>query len=372
MRAHGLLSLMALCTGLACGTEEPPEPVVRPVRFQQVFATGGQRVRTFSGAARAAVESPLSFRVGGTLRRLSAAVGESVRRGQLIAELDAQDFRLRVQQAEASLRQAQAQAVNASAAFDRTRLLYESNNASRSDLDAARSGSESAAAAAEAAANVLELRRLELGYTRLRAPFSGSISAVHVEVNQNVAPGESIVTETSDDRLEVLVSVPEVLIGQIQLGSPVSVTFDALAGRSLEGSVSEVGVAPSEMATTFPVTVRLDQIADEIRPGMAAEVAFTFDATDDRERFFVPSFAVSEDRNGRFVYRVERAEPGFGIVRRCPVEVGELTAEGLEILSGLSDGDLVVTAGVSKITDAQVVRMDPAQGVGEDTGGDGS
>ena len=153
MGAYGRIPILALCiTSLACATEEPPEPVVRPVRFEQVFATGGERVRTFSGAARAAVESPLSFRVGGTLRRLPAGVGGAVRRGQLIAELDAQDFRLRVRQAEASLRQAQAQAANASATFERTRLLYESNNASRSDLDAARSASESPGSSASPAA----------------------------------------------------------------------------------------------------------------------------------------------------------------------------------------------------------------------------
>jgi RND family efflux transporter MFP subunit len=365
-------TLSVAVTVLACQAEEAPEPVIRPVRYEQVFATGGERVRTFSGAARAAVESPLSFRVGGTVRSLSVSVGETVTSGRIIAELDAQDFQLRMQQADAASRQAEAQAANARASFDRTRLLYESSNASRSDLDAARSASESADAAVEAARNMAGLRRLELSYTRLRAPFSGSISAVHVEVNQNIRPGESVVTETSDDRLEVVVSVPEVLIGQIEAGSPVTVSFDALAGRSLGGSVSEVGVAPSEMATTFPVTVRLDEITDEIRPGMAAEVAFTFGATDDRERFFVPSFAVGEDREGRFVFRVEPTEPGFGIVRRCPVEVGELTAEGLEILNGLSDGDLVVTAGVSKIADGLTVRIQAADPVGVRGEGDAS
>jgi RND family efflux transporter MFP subunit len=365
MRVYRRLPVLGVWLAvLGCQSEEQTERVIRPVRFEQVFATGGERVRMFSGAARAAVESPLSFRVGGTVRRLLVGIGEAVPSGRLIAELDAQDFRLRVQQADAALRQAQAQAANARASFDRTRLLYESNNASRSDLDAARSASESADAAVEAADNMLGLRRLELSYTRLQAPFSGSISAVHVEVSQNVRPGESIVTETSDDRLEVLVSVPEVLIGQIQMGDQVNVTFDALAGRTLAGSVSEVGVAPSEMATTFPVTVRLDGDTDEIRPGMAAEVAFTFGATDDRERFFVPPFAVGEDRDGRFVFRVEPTEPGLGIVHRSPVEVGELTAEGLEILSGLSDGDLVVTAGVSKITDSLLVRIQVNAGGG--------
>jgi RND family efflux transporter MFP subunit len=237
------------------------------------------------------------------------------------------------------------------------RLLYENNNASRSDLDAPRSASESADAAVQAATNTLGLRRLELGYTRLRAPFEGAISAVHVESNQNVGAGQPIVTQTSRGRLEVLTAVPEVLIGQIREGEAVRVTFDALEGDTLEGRVSEVGVAATGLATTFPITVRLEETLEDVRPGMASEVAFTFQATDDRERFLVPSFAVGEDRDGRFVFVVEPADSGYGIALRRPVEVGELTSEGLEILSGLSDGDLVVTAGVSKITDSLRVRV---------------
>jgi RND family efflux transporter MFP subunit len=348
MRFSALLMSVAISLSLtACDDGETSEPMIRPVRFQQVFAQGGERIRTFSGAAQAAVESPLSFRVGGTLRSLPVTGGQEVLEGQLLAALDAQDFRLRVRQAEASLRQAQAQATNAS----------ESNNASRSDLDAARSASESANAAVEAGQNTLELRRLELGYTTLRAPFAGSVSAVHVDESQNVGPGQPIVTETSGGRLEVLVSVPEVLIGQVEVGQAVTVTFDALAGQALGGRVSEVGVAPAGLATTFPVTVRLDEITADVRAGMAAEVAFTFVATDDRERFFVPSFAVGEDREGRFVFVIQPGEPGLALVLRRAVEVGELTSEGLEVLSGLSDGDLIVTAGVSKITDSLVVRI---------------
>ncbi|MDH3207770.1 MAG: efflux RND transporter periplasmic adaptor subunit [Gemmatimonadota bacterium] len=358
MRVCRPLQVLSICLGLfACRGEEPPSELIRPVRFQQVFATADARVRTFSGTARAAVQSPLSFRVGGAIRQLPVSVGSAIRTGQLIAELDAQDFELRVRQADAALRQAQAQATNADAIYARTRLLYESNNASRSELDAARSTWESANAAVEAAVNMLELRRLELDYAQLRAPFDGSVSELHVEVNQNVGPGELIVTATSGDRLEVLVSVPEVLIGQIEVGSPVTVTFDALAGDYVPGTVSEVGVTPAEMATTFPVTVRLEHATDEVRPGMAAEVAFAFEATDGRERIFVPSFAVGEDREGRFVFRVEPTGDGLAVVRRCAVQVGELTSDGLEIRSGLSDGDLVVTAGVSKITDGLVVRI---------------
>ena len=119
-----------------------------------------------------------------------------------------------------------------------------------------------------------------------------------------------------------------------------------------------------QFATTFPVTVTLEALDPGVRPGMAAEVAFTFRATDDRERFFVPVVAVGEDRSGRFVWVVEPRDTGFGVVHRRAVTVGELTSEGLEIVQGLADGEDVVTAGTGQLTEGLTVRLMPEAGAG--------
>jgi RND family efflux transporter MFP subunit len=155
----------------------------------------------------------------------------------------------------------------------------------------------------------------------------------------------------------VEVAIPEVLIARIKVGSPVTVTFDAIPEKQFPAEVTEVGISSTGFATTFPVTVRLEQRDREIRPGMAAEVAFRF-ASDSEERFFmVPPQSVGEDRQGRFVFVVEPAEAGFGIVRRRDVETGELTSEGLEVMSGITDGERLVTAGISKIEDGLKVKL---------------
>jgi hypothetical protein len=111
------------------------------------------------------------------------------------------------------------------------------------------------------------------------------------------------------------------------------------------------------MATTYPVTVLLDHEDEDCRPGMAAEVSLRFGDASGRERIHVPTVAVGEDRQGRFVWIVDPAEDGFGTVRRQSVTVGELSAEGLQVLAGLEEGALVVTAGVSRIVDGQRVRL---------------
>ncbi|MFQ6114519.1 MAG: efflux RND transporter periplasmic adaptor subunit, partial [bacterium] len=139
----GVISL----TFLACGGgEQKVEEIIRPVRYQQVYSTGGSRVRSFSGTARSGVESKLSFKVAGTVLEVPVKVGDKVRSGQLIARLDPKDYQLKVQQADASLARAKAEERNAKADYERIRALYENNNASKDDLDAARAGFESASA----------------------------------------------------------------------------------------------------------------------------------------------------------------------------------------------------------------------------------
>jgi RND family efflux transporter MFP subunit len=139
----------------------------------------------------------------------------------------------------------------------------------------------------------------------------------------------------------------------------VTVSCDAVQDKEFIATVREVGVAATGVGTTFPVTVRLDTKEAEIRPGMAATVAFLFESRDEREIFLIPSHAVAEDRDGRFVFVVEpiHDQPNLGIVRRRTVTVGELTHDGLEVFTGLSDGDLVITAGISRIEEGQKVKM---------------
>jgi RND family efflux transporter MFP subunit len=343
---------------LSCGDDRPPtEETLRPVRYTQVYSTGGNRTRTFSGIAKSGIESNLSFKVAGTVQQLPVKVGDKIRAGQTIARLDPEDYQLKVQQADAALTQAAAQERNASADYERIRTLYENNNASKSELDAKRALFESATAQVEAATKQLELARLQLSYTNLTSPAAGSIAAVFVEVNENVATGKSIVMLTGGSQIEVEVSIPEILIKDIHENDNVTVTFDAIPGKKYSATVSEVGVAAMTFATAFQVTVRLKESDVGVRSGMAAEVAFLFQSADQRERILVPPVAVTEDQRGRFVFVVEPADSGIATVHRRSVQIGELAAEGLEVFSGLADGDLVVTAGLSKIEDGQKVKL---------------
>lgn len=377
MHESDFLKIVFICSLIAvfplgCEKEKPEQvKVLRPVRFQKVVVTSHSRVRTFAGTAKAGEEARLSFKVPGTISRLYVKVGDSVEPGDILVELDPNDYALEVQKAEASLARAHAQARNATADYSRTRDLFENNNASREDLDAARAADESGKASVRAATKELEIARLQLSYTRLYAHQKGAIAEVPVEVNENVRAGKPVAHLYSGGPPEVEVAIPEAYVAQIKRGNAVTVTFDALPGKEFAATVTKVGVGATGGATTFPVTALLKEPDPTIRSGLAANMTFTFGSRNNRPLIVVPMQAVGEDRQGRFVFILEHKGSERGIVRRRPVSVGDLAqtqcqllgtlgtgkCEGLEILEGLKDSELVVTAGVKRLEDGQEVEL---------------
>jgi multidrug efflux pump subunit AcrA (membrane-fusion protein) len=293
------------------------------VRYEAAAIRGGAETRSFSGTTRAEVESTLSFKVPGTLTRLSANVGDVVAGGQIIAELDPTDYRVSLHQSEAGLAAARAEFRNAESNYNRVRDLYENRNASTGDLDSARATWESAAAHVQASRQQLEAARLQLSYTRLAAPQECSIA------------------ET----------------GRVQTGLQVEVTVEAVSDTAYKAVVNEVGVAAAGGGTAFPVTAVLTGECPELRSGMAADVVFNFAPESDRAVLAVPGLSVGEDRTGRYVYVLDRSDEDTWTARRQAVVIGEVFPDGIEIISGVSAGDLVVTAGVRRVIDGQRVRL---------------
>lgn len=352
--------LVVLAAALLLGgcEDEPEEPeVIRPVRYVVVEGQDSATQRTFSGVAKSGQESRLSFQVSGQVLEVPISVGDKVKKGETIARMDPADFVLQLQNAQAAAAQSRAQERNAKATYERTRALYENQNASRQDLDADRTGYESGRAGLESANQQIRLRQRQLGYTHLKAPEPGVIATVDIEVNEYVQAGELVATLLAGDQIEVSIPVPASVIRSIERGAEAKARFNSLDGKTFNGRVTEVGVSSAGGVTTFPVTVRLTEGQDQVRAGMAADVTFIFASPKEGPKYSLPISAVGEDREGRFVFMLQNVSDGLGIVARSPVEVGEILSDGIEILSGVNPGDLVVTAGVSRIYDGLEVRV---------------
>ena len=356
----GMLPALLLLAG-ACEKPEPPQaPLLRSVRYTVVNSESGTHGRTFSGRVRASNQSRLSFQVGGRIKRVAVKVGARVERGDPIAVLDATDFDLQIQEARASAAQARAQAEGASANYERVRALYERKNASTQDLDNARAQRDSTRSVLNATNQTIKRLQRQLGYATLSAPGAGTISELSAEANEVVGAGQVIGLLQVGEQLEVRIDLPESQIRVVEQGAEGQVRCDAAGEPELTATVHEVGV-PTAGGNLFPVTVRLGaSTSHKIRAGMVAEVTFNFgEEVAGKMRRQLPLTAVGEDRDGRFVYVIKKGAQETGVLERRGVEVGQLEGDAIEVSSGLEDGELVVTLGVSRVHDGLKVKVPP-------------
>ncbi|MFH1039428.1 MAG: efflux RND transporter periplasmic adaptor subunit [PVC group bacterium] len=351
----GLAASTLLAAG-GCGKKEPivEEEVIRPVKVITVGAADEGLKRTFSGTVRAGQEASLAFRVSGKVEEILVSVGEKVEKGRVLARLDQHDYELAVRNIESTLASARAAYKNSESSYQRNKRLYENSNISKAELDQNEAQRNSDRAQVEALEAQLEQARNQLAYTRLEAPFSGFISAKKIEEFENVSAGQAVFALVDPGKLKADVGIPESLIFRVSEGGSVTVALESLPGREFSGTVSEVGVALDASTGTYPVTVVMSDPSPEILPGMTAEVTFTFGFTGSKG-FIVPTSAILEDiqTGNRYLWVVA----DDGTVGKRGVQTGALVVDGLEIISGIEEGEVVVTAGVHQIEEGQKVKV---------------
>ena len=350
------LCLAALLAGCRQAPEPPAARAVRPVKTITILPAGEGLARTFSGAVRAGQEAQLAFRVGGKVERILVEVGDEVRAEELLAALDRRDYELAVRNTESNLASAQAAARKSESGYGRAKALYENSNISKDDLEQAEAQRNSDRAQAEALQSQLDQARAQLSDTELKAPFAGAVSKKEIEPFENVAAGQPVLFLVDPRALEVRLGLPENLIARVRKGEKVSVALESFPGRSFAGAVSEVGVALDSGTGTYPLTVALEAPGADVRPGMAAEVTLRF-GFQGKRGIVVPTTALVEDIRTleRSVWVVEG-----GAARKRPVTIGELVADGVEIVEGLREGEMVVVAGAHRLEEGQPVRPLPS------------
>jgi RND family efflux transporter MFP subunit len=353
-----VIAILIAASLLSCNRkEETREEIIRPVRYQQIFLSGGEQTRTFSGVSKAGTEAKLSFRVGEVIELLSVKVGEKVNKGKLIASLDDSDARLNYEKSLSALRKAETQKGNAKSNLDRVKGLYENNNVSVSEYETAKDQYASANSSYNTEKKNADLKKRELSYYKLYAPMDGIIVTVPTEKNEQVSPGQVVAEISSESDIEVTVGMPEAFISRVKAGEKVAVKFSSLPDRGFNGIISEVSFGAGAESSTYPVIIKIQHVTGDIRPGMPADVTFHFSSGEKKERLVVPANAVGEDTEGNFVFTVIAAENGLAVVNKQAVTVGKLTRDGFEISKGLRDGELVVTAGIANLSDGMKVRL---------------
>src|SRR6202158_601442 len=251
--------------------EEAKDQPVRGLRAYKVSERAENRVRRFPSILQRADLSVLSFEIAGQLKAINLQAGQKVQLGDLLAETDPRSLQAQVEQASAGVQQAEAQAVNAEADFQRKEELLKKGATTQAIFDQSKATALSAQAQLEQARRQLALANHNLDRSKLLAPFSGTIARVEVKSFAQVAAGQPIVTLYSDDRFEMSFLVPSPTFQTLAVGQVVDVKVADLPDLSLKGEIRELG-SKAEQVSAFPVVVRLENSVPGLNAGMSVEV----------------------------------------------------------------------------------------------------
>ncbi len=333
--------------------EEPVAEKIRPVKTIVIGDPGIGGERRLPGRIESARRVELAFRVAGTLKELPVKEGDEVAAGAVIAQLDDADFKTAFDDRNAVF-------TRTSADYQRAQELVKDGFISRVDFDKVESDFKSAKAA-------LRQARLDLSYTTLKAPFSGSVAQRYVQNFEEVKAKQPVIALRDLNLLDVKFNVPENLVIRLTEEGvdeevtvvPVYAVFDAAPDKRFWLSYKEAATRADPATQTFEVTYTLpapDEL--EVLPGMTATV--TIDLTrylDSGSAFTVPVAAVVADPG--LAPKVWVVDPDTMTVSSREVEVGMMEGNVIRILSGLNGGERIVTAGAPFLVEDMKVRLLP-------------
>ena len=329
------------------------------------------------GTVRARTSAAISSKIMGYVREVKVATGQSVAAGQTLVTIDTRDLDAAVREAQAGREEAlsargevdhavdaaQANLNFAKVTFQRIEELFEKKSVSNQEYDEAKSRLQAAQAAydmavskrgqiaarIQRASEALASAEVTRGYSEIRAPFAGVVTEKPVEPGSMAVPGTPLLTVEQSGALRLEVPVEESFLPEIHVGSAVTVALDSL-DRKLDARVSEMAPLVDPASRAFVVKIDLPAIP-RLRPGVYGRASFSRGT---RRVLAVPAAAVAQDGQLQSVMVVEQ-----GIARTRLVTLGQRNGDRVEVLSGLSAGERVVSQRQPNLADGARVEERP-------------
>ena len=335
-----------------CSKPAAPEEPVRAVKVLTVGVDAFTSGQEFAGEVKAQVESRLSFRVGGKIIKRQAELGQRVKAGQVLAQLDPQDYRLAADAARAQVAAIETQRDLAAADFKRYKELKEQNFISGAELERRETTLKAAQAQLAQAKSQLAVQGNQVSYAVLVADVSGVVTAVEAEAGQVVSAGTPVLRIAADGPRDVVFAVPEDKVTSIKVGLPVKVRVWS-QNAELTGKVREVSASADPATRTYPVKVSLDTREPPLL-GATVYVQPQGLGGSGVQVIKLPTSALRQEGKGSAVWVLDKASM---TVKSQTIQIA--TADGNEavIAAGLQPGMLVVSAGVHVLSPGQKVTI---------------
>ena len=362
-----LIAVTAGCGGGNGGAKDATAQAAIPV---EVAPASHQAVTAnYSGTAtlEAVGEAQVVAKTSGIILKLMVEEGMHVEKGQLLAQLDDDAVRNKLEQAEATLKKAQA-------AFDKSEKGIAKSLIPRSDYDRDKFDLETQHAVVEGA-------KIDLSYTRIVAPISGVVAKRSVKVGNLVTVNQTLFQIVDMDPLQAVLNVPERDLGTLKAGQPVHLRVDALPDQAFEGTVARIAPVVDATSGTFRATCEFRDTTRTLKPGMFGRIDVVYDQRHDA--LVVPRSALVEEDGESAVFVIEPAPPKKAddkdkqakgksgeavaaekkpdvpvfVAKRRVVKTGYAENDRVEVRDGLKDGERVITIGRNAVRDGTEVTV---------------
>jgi membrane fusion protein, multidrug efflux system len=352
-----------------CNTDgkaaQTKQPSVDAVPVEVAAAARAPISANYSGTASLVAdhEAQVVAKTSGVIKKLYVEEGDSVKAGQLLAEIDDLDARSKLASAEAQMHKSEATFAHAEAAIPKQLIPQFEYEQDKYDLQDKRAAMESA--------------RLQLEYTRVLAPVEGIIAERSVKVGNMLQANQNVFRIVGMDPLQAVLNVPERQLGILKSGQAVQLEADALPGQKFTGVILRIAPVVDSNSGTFRVTTQFRDKTGTLKPGMFARIDIVYDHHDDA--LTVPRSALVEEDGETAVFVVEKATPESSVAtknaataetkaaiappadsfvaHRRLVKVGYTDSDHVEIRSGIDEGARVITVGRNAVRDGTAVQV---------------
>ncbi|MBP5196498.1 MAG: efflux RND transporter periplasmic adaptor subunit [Bacteroidaceae bacterium] len=326
----------------SCGEKKTSEDSVATVRLDTVQVANADAMLQFPGRVVSSKDANLSFKTSGTIARIYVDEGSRVQTGQLLAEMDAKDYKVQLSATEAEYARVKAEA-------ERVIALYKEGAATASDYDKARFGLQQMEAK-------LKNHHDQVAYCKLYAPFSGAIQRRLFFEGENVSAGMPVLMLVSLSKPEIEINLPATTYMRRSAFTGYSAQFDVLPGEVVP--LKFLNVAPKANANQlYTMRLTIEGDAKGVAPGMSAWVSIMSKNGSEASEVRVPTTAIVEDKGESHVYLYDSKSQ---TVRRSQVKMIRLHTDGTAVVSGsLLPGNIVVSTGVNHIKSGDKVTPLP-------------
>ncbi|MGN0133294.1 MAG: efflux RND transporter periplasmic adaptor subunit [Anaerotignum sp.] len=362
----------ALCASLVCcacgggaptGMEQLATAVA--VETEKITSQSIEQYVSISSKVSAEQEVPVIPQTSGTVKNVYVSLGDTVTKGQVLFEIDSTNAQIQVQQAQGSYSSAESSVETCRMQYEdllktleQTQKMFEIGAASQNELDDIQSKVDQAKLQLETAEKSLQYTasaslasaQKQLSDTKVRAEISGIVSEMNVTEGSTVGQS-SAMTLVNTDNLKVSFHVSEDVINLISVGSKVYVTVDAVSSEAMEVEVTGVSTAADSKTGLYSVEAKLKNKDGKLKPGMFANVKLVVEKQENV--ISVPLNTVLEKNGEKYVFVVDENN----IAHKTAVTTGLKNDEYIEITSGLSIGDIVVTKGQDFLSDGNTVNI---------------